>query len=120
MGIIKPIVITFLSILALAYFVPSISYENWATLIIASIVLTLLQKLVRPILTVLFLPFNIITLGLFAWLINVLILWLALVFVPGFHIDQVTLGGMHFGSFMSLVVVSFALSLIQAIIEFVF
>src|SRR5258708_4119385 len=75
MGILKPIIVTLLSLALLAFLVPSISYGNFTTLVVDSIVLTVLQKIVRPILQILFLPINIITLGLFAWVINVLILW---------------------------------------------
>jgi putative membrane protein len=120
MGLLKPIVITFISILLLALVIPSITYASWPTLIIASIVLTLLQKIVRPVLKILFLPINIITLGVFAWVINVIILWLAVLLVPGFHVDQVVLAGVHLGGFFSLLFVSFALGLIQSIIDFVF
>jgi putative membrane protein len=117
---IKPILITGFSIFILAWLLPSISYLNWTTLIIASIVLTLLQKIVRPVLSILFLPINIITLGIFSWVINVLIIWLATVIVPGFHIDQVVLFGFQFGIFFSLAFVSFLLGLIQSLIDFVF
>jgi putative membrane protein len=120
MGILKPIIITFLSIVILAWLLPSISYMNWTTLIIASIVLTVLQKIVRPILSILLLPINIITLGMFSWVINVLILWAATAIVPGFHIDQIVLFGVQLGAIFSLILVSFLLSLIQAVIDLVF
>jgi putative membrane protein len=120
MGILKPIIITFLSIVILAWLLPSITYLSWSTLIIASVVLTLLQKIVRPILSLLLLPINIITLGMFSWVINVLILWFATAIVPGFHIDQVILFGFQFGAIFSLIIVSFLLSLIQAVIDLVF
>lgn len=120
MGILKPIIITFLSIFILAWLLPSVSYLNITTLIIASIVLTVLQQIVRPALKILFLPINLITLGFFSWVINVLIMWLAVALVPGFHIDKVTLFGMQFGGIFSLLIVSFLLGLIQSIIDFIF
>jgi putative membrane protein len=120
MGILKPIIVTLLSIIILAWLLPSISYLNWTTLILASIVLTLLQKIVRPVLSVLLLPINVITLGMFSWVINVLILWLATAMVPGFHIDQTVVFGYQFGYLPSLIIVSFLLSLIQAVIDFFF
>jgi putative membrane protein len=120
MGIIKPIAITFLSILILGFLLPSVSYLNFTTLIVASIVLTILQKFVRPVMSILFLPINLVTLGIFAWMINVLILWMAMFFVPGFHIDQVIVWGHKLGPFFSLIFVSFALGLIQSAIDFVF
>jgi putative membrane protein len=120
MGLFKPVAITLLAIAALAWLLPSVNYANLPTLIIASIVLTLLQEFIRPVLKILFLPINIITLGLFSGVINVIILWLAIMLVPGFHIDQVFIWGMHLGRFWSLLFVSFLLSLIQSIISLVF
>ncbi len=119
MGIIKSIIITLLSIFLLASLLPSITYNSWATLIIASIVLTFLQKIVRPVLKILFLPINIITLGLFSWTINVLILWLAMLIVPGFHISSLIIGTFHLGNILSLLLVSFALSLFESLIDIV-
>lgn len=120
MGILKPIIITFISILVLAWILPSVSYLNWTTLIIASIVLTILQQIVRPALKILFLPINLVTLGLFSWVVNVLILWLAIALVPGFHIDKVALFGFHLGGIASLICVSFLLGIIQSIVDFIF
>ncbi len=119
MGIIKSILITLLSILVLIFFVPAISFNSWGTLVIASIVLTILQKVVRPVLKILFLPINIVTLGLFSWVINVFILWLATALVPGFHINNLVIGSFHLGSFLSLDLISIALSLFQALIDLV-
>jgi len=120
MGILKPIIITLLSILILAWLLPAVSYLNFTTLLIASVVLTILNSIVKPALKILLLPINIITLGLFSWVINVLILWLLIAIVPGFHIDQIDAFGLHLGWFFSLLVVSFLISLIRGIIEAIF
>lgn len=119
MGFIKAVIITLISIFLLAWLVPSITYNSWATLIVASIVLTFLQKIVRPILKILFLPINIITLGLFSWIINVMILWLAMLIVPGFHINSLIIGSFHLGAILSLLLISFALSLFESLIDIV-
>jgi putative membrane protein len=119
MGIFKAFLITFLSIVVLALLIPSITFASWPTLVIASIVLTLLQKIVRPVLKILFLPINIITMGLFSGVINVLILWLVMAIVPGFHIQSLIVGGHHLGVFWSLSLVSFALALIETLIDIV-
>jgi putative membrane protein len=120
MGILKPIIVTLLSLFLLAWLIPAVSYLNFTTLVIASIVLTILNEIVRPALKILFLPINIITLGIFSWVINVLILWLLIAIVPGFHIDQINAFGFHFGWFFSLLIVSFLISLIRSIIDLVF
>src|SRR5258708_2987589 len=120
MGIIKPIIITLISLFILTWLVPAVSYLNITTLVIASVVLTILNEIVRPALKILFLPINVITLGLFGWVISVLILWLLIAIVPGFHIDEINAFGIHLGWFASLVIVSFLISLIRSIIDMVF
>jgi putative membrane protein len=120
MGLLKPIIITGLSILILAWILPSVSFGNWSTLIMASVVLTFLHQIIRPVLHILLLPLNIITLGFFSWIINVLILWMAMAIVPGFHIDSVQILGVTLGAITSLIIVSFLLSVIQSLIDLVF
>ncbi len=119
MGILKPIIVTLISLFLLAWFLPAVSYLNITTLVVASIVLTVLNEIVRPALKILFLPINIVTLGFFSWVINVIILWLLIAIVPGFHVDQLVMFGIHFGWFASLLIVSFLISLIRSIIDLV-
>jgi putative membrane protein len=113
MKILKPIIITGLTIALLAWALPTVSYADVVSLILASVVLTLLQKIAKPVLKVLFLPINIVTLGLFSLVINVFILWLGTFLVPGLEIQSMTLGGVALGEFMSLLVISFVLSFVQ-------
>jgi len=56
------------------------------TAIVAGFVLTVLHILVKPILKVLTFPITIITFGLFAILLNVLLFWFVAPLVPGFAI----------------------------------
>lgn len=46
----------------------------------------IVNALFRPVLLVLTLPLTVVTLGLFALVVNALLLWFASVFVPGFHV----------------------------------
>lgn len=57
----------------------------WSALILA-LVLGIINAIVRPILFVLTLPINIMTLGLFTLVINALLIELADVLVPGFAV----------------------------------
>ncbi len=113
----RTILNTIISIAILAWLIPGVGFSSWVTLIIAGLVLAILQKLVQPILKLLFLPINVVTLGLFSWVINVLILWLAIYLVPGFHVSDLTVLGMHLNRFFSLLTVSFLISLIQAFVK---
>lgn len=113
----KTILVSAITILLLAWLVPSVSYSGWVALIVAAIVMALLDTLVRPILKLLFLPINVVTLGLFGWVINAALLWLVTYLVPGFQIMPMILLGRQLSQFMSLVVVSMVISLIQGFVR---
>ena len=65
-----------------------VSYgDQWWTLFLAALDFTLVNGFVKPILAILSIPFIIITLGIFYFLINVLMLFLTAWIVPDFDID---------------------------------
>lgn len=113
MSFIKATISSILTIAILAWFFPNINYSSSFTLVIAGVVLTLLEKLLRPILKILFLPINIVTLGFFSLVINVFILYLATYFVPGFVINNVVVFGIHFNQFFSLLLASSLIGFFQ-------
>ena len=61
--------------------------DQWWTLFIAALVFTLVNGFVKPILAILSIPFIIVTLGIFYFLINVLMLYVTSWIVPDFDID---------------------------------
>jgi putative membrane protein len=70
-----------------AWILSGISYgDQWWTLFIAAAVFTLINAWVKPVLTILSLPFIVVTLGLFYFLINVLMLYVTDWVVPDFEI----------------------------------
>jgi putative membrane protein len=70
-----------------AWILSGISYgDQWWTLFIAAAVFTLINAWVKPVLTVLSIPFIVVTLGLFYFLINVFMLYLTDWLVPDFEI----------------------------------
>ena len=119
MKLLKPIIVSVVTIFILAFALPTVQYSDWITLVLAAFVLTLLQKVVRPILKLLFLPINIVTLGFFSIVINVALLWLATYLVPGFSIEATTIAGVELNQFFTLVVISFLISFLQTTIGFV-
>lgn len=118
MNLLKPIIVTAATIFILAWFLPTVSFADYTTLLIASVVLALLQKIIKPALNLLFLPVNFVTLGLFSVIINVGLLWLATYLVPGFEIQSMILFGIEFNQFFSLLIVSFLISFLQNVIGF--
>lgn len=117
---IRPIAITLLTLAILWYLLPGVNFSGIVALILASIVLTILYGLVRPVLQLLFLPVNIVTMGLFSGVINVFLLWLATFLVPGFSIGNLVLFGATLSQFWSLVVVGFFIAILHSILKKVF
>jgi putative membrane protein len=60
--------------------------EDWWALLIAALVFTLVNFAVKPVLAILSIPFIVVTLGLFYFLLNVLMLYLTSWIVPEFTI----------------------------------
>jgi putative membrane protein len=78
-------IIATLAIIIAAYLVPGVTITFLGALI-AAVVLGALNLFIRPILLVLTLPINILTLGLFSLVINALLVLLAAHLVPGFAV----------------------------------
>ncbi|MEA2056299.1 MAG: phage holin family protein [Patescibacteria group bacterium] len=119
MKIFRSILITAITLAFLAWLLPTVSYLNLFTLILASLVFTLLQKIIKPVLKILFLPINIVTLGLFSVVLNVFLLWLVTFMVPGLQIQVMKIGGVGLGQFGSYMLISFIISLIQWLISLI-
>jgi putative membrane protein len=75
------------SLIAVAYLMPSISVSSFTTALIAALVLGLVNTVIRPILVILTLPATILTLGLFIFVINGLLFWLVGSFIEGFRVS---------------------------------
>ncbi len=80
-------VLNTLALFAVAYVLPGFHYEGWIAVAIAAAVLGILNALVRPILYVLTLPLTVLTLGLFLFVLNAVMLKLTAAIVPDFSID---------------------------------
>ncbi len=78
--------VTTIAVLVAAHLVPGIGYDGWGALLGASLLLGIINAFVRPILLLLSLPFIIVTMGLFIFVINALLLLLVSKIVPAFHV----------------------------------
>ena len=81
------ILITAVVAFALSSVLPGIHIHTFWTAIVLSLVLAVLNFLLKPILIILTLPITILTFGLFLFVINALIVLLAGNFVRGFEVD---------------------------------
>jgi putative membrane protein len=82
------IVITAVVAFALSSVLHGIYFDNFWTAIVFSLVLAVLNFFLKPILIILTLPFTILTLGLFLFIINALIVYFASDLVRGVHVKS--------------------------------
>ncbi len=78
--------ITTLAIFALPYFVAGISVHSILTAVIVAACLVFLNMVVKPVVTLLTLPLNILTLGLFSIIINGAFFWFVAQIITGFTV----------------------------------
>jgi putative membrane protein len=100
----------FLSALAIAiaaYLIPGIGVAGVVPALVLALVLAAINTFIRPVLMVLTLPFSIMTLGLFALVLNTLLIMLAAAVVPG-----VTVSG-----FLSAFIFGIVLALVSATLK---
>ena len=75
-----------LSLLAVAYLLPSVSVAGFYVAAITAFLLAVVNTVIRPVLVLITLPITILTLGLFTLVINGLLFWFVASFVDGFHV----------------------------------
>ncbi|WBX76080.1 phage holin family protein [Tenacibaculum ovolyticum] len=81
------ILLTALAVIILANILPGITINSYTTAVIVAITISLLNMFVRPLLVFFTLPATIITLGLFLFVINAVIILLAGNLVTGFVVN---------------------------------
>jgi putative membrane protein len=76
-----------LALLAVDRMFTGITLDTWQTVLWAAAALALVNAYVRPLVLLLTLPLNIVTLGLFTLVVNALMLKLVSSLIPGFHVE---------------------------------
>ncbi len=88
MHILISILINTIAVLITGKILPGIHVSSFGVAILVAIVFGLINAILRPILLILTLPLNILTLGLFTFVIMGLCAYIASAIVPGFKIDN--------------------------------
>nr|WP_295929072.1 phage holin family protein [uncultured Dyadobacter sp.] len=102
MKLLLRLVISTLAILVAANVVPGVFVASTTTAIIVAIVLGILNTFLKPVLQILALPITILTLGLFYFVVNVFIIYLATFLVDGFAVSGF-ISALLFGLVVSIV-----------------
>jgi len=98
------ILVNTLLLLALAGFFSGFQIETMFTAVLAAFVFGILNAILKPIIVILSIPITLLTLGLFYFVINGLMLWLTSVIVSGFS----------FSSFWMAILISLIVSLVNS------
>lgn len=80
-------IILTLAVLATPYVVHGIHVSGLLTAVVVAAILGFINTVIKPIVTILTLPINIVTLGLFSVVLNGLFFWFVATIVAGFSID---------------------------------
>ena len=70
-----------------AQIIPGIQIRDFGAALLATVVIAVVDITIGPILRFIAWPITFLTLGLFRWVLNALLLKLASMFTPGFRID---------------------------------
>ena len=77
-----------ISVVIAAYLLPGVHVRDFFVALVVALVLGIINAILKPILVVLTLPINIVTLGLFTFVINAFLVLLTTALVPGFTVDN--------------------------------
>jgi len=124
---IKYLFITSFAIWATVKFVTGLSYGNdIKILVFSAFAFSLLNVFVKPLLKIIMLPINFVTLGIFSWITHVIMLYLTVVLISGFSINSFTFSGINYNGFIvpsyylstfwAAVLASFSISVISNIL----
>lgn len=94
--------ISTVAVLISAYILPGVKVEGIFVAFVFAVILGVINTVLKPILIVLTFPLTVLTLGLFVFVINALLIWLTSFIVPGFAIDSFW-WALAFGLILSLV-----------------
>ena len=87
-GCLTRIVVLSIAVMVGAWLLPGVEVTSFWAVLLTAIVISLLDNLVRPILIVVTLPVTVVTLGLFLFVVNALIILMASGIVKGFDVSS--------------------------------
>ncbi len=87
MALIISLLISGLTVFIAAYILPGVHVDTFLSALVMAVILGVVNTFLKPILVLLTLPINILTLGLFLIVINAVVVLIASAITPGFRID---------------------------------
>jgi len=102
MKIVIRLALNVFTLLVVAYLIPGFEFVDLWAAVVAAVVIGVVNTFIKPVLQIIFIPLSIITFGITAFLINVVLLWGVSFVVAGFEIEN----------FLTAVIASIVLSLV--------
>lgn len=88
MYLLLSLVLNALALIVTAYIVPGFHVADFTTAILAAIVLGVVNTFIKPLLLLITIPLNVLTLGLFTFVINAVMLFIVSAIVKGLTVDS--------------------------------
>lgn len=107
MQLLSYLLINGIAVFVASYILPGVSIDSFQTAIIVAIVLGIVNAVIKPVLLFFTFPITLITLGLFTFVINGLMVLLVDYLVPGFRVD----------SFLWAIIFSFVISIVSSFLN---
>ncbi|MDH7476103.1 MAG: phage holin family protein [Microgenomates group bacterium] len=101
------LIINGLAVFITAYLLPGVVVKDFFTAIVVAVILGIINALIKPVLIILTLPLNILTLGLLTFVINGFLILLTSALVPGFNVK----------SLLTAIIFSLILSIISSFLR---
>mgnify|MGYP001795150054 FL=1 len=89
LGIFLTTLATALSLLIVDIVLPGVNLANFPSAMVAGLVIGLVNGSIKPIISILSLPINLLTLGAFSLVVNGFCFWLAAALTPGFTVSGI-------------------------------
>lgn len=87
MQLLVALVLNALALIVTSKIVPGFEVSDFTQAVLAAVVLGVVNTFIKPILGFITAPLSIITLGLFAFVVNAVVLFIVSAVVPGFHVN---------------------------------
>ena len=88
MKLLITLILNVFALLIVSYLIPGFRFDSLWSTIVTAIVIGIVNIFIKPVLQIIFIPLTIVTFGITAILINVVLLWCVSFAVPGFEIDN--------------------------------
>ncbi|HSX57713.1 MAG TPA: phage holin family protein [Candidatus Saccharimonadales bacterium] len=109
--IVAGLIVNSLSLYVADLLIDGIKIENFGALVVSAIAIAIVNTFIKPLAHLIALPITVITLGLFALVVNTAMLGLAAWFVPGFHING------FFDAFWGAIIISLVSRILSLFFE---